>query len=187
MILPITLYGNSVLKRKVEEVDVNNKDVDIHDFIANLFETMYQANGVGLAAPQVDKSWAVFVIDTEAFLDEIDREKSVKEAFINPEIVDFLGADVSFNEGCLSVPGINEDVIRKEGIRIVYRNEAGEKMEREYHGKAARVIQHEYDHLLGKTFIERLSPLRRTLIRGKLNEIMNGKKVPGYRVKPNKK
>jgi peptide deformylase len=186
MILPITLYGNPVLRKPVEEVGTTPSDSELKQLIENMFDTMYHANGVGLAAPQVNMSLSLFVIDTEAFLDEGDTEKPVKKAFINPEIIDTLGGKVSFNEGCLSVPGINEEVLRPEGVRISYQDAEGNRFEEEYHGKAARVIQHEYDHLYGKMFVDRLSPLKKTLLKSKLNEIVNGKKVPSYRIKPNK-
>ncbi|MBO4281654.1 MAG: peptide deformylase [Bacteroidales bacterium] len=187
MILPITLYGNPVLRKTVEEVDFASADTDLKNFVNDLFDTMYQASGVGLAAPQVNRPIAVFVIDTEAFLDEGDTEQPVKKAFINPEITATVGGNVRFSEGCLSVPGINEEVLRPEGVRIRYQDVEGNQLEEEYHGKAARVIQHEYDHLFGKVFVDRLSPLKKTLLKSKLNEIVAGKKVPAYRIKPNKK
>lgn len=187
MILPITLYGNPVLRKNAEKIDIQNADFDLKAFIDNMFDTMYQANGVGLAAPQVNQALSVFVIDTEAFLDEDDTEKPVKKAFINPEITGTLGEKVGFSEGCLSVPGINEEVLRPEGVRIRYQDLENNTCEEEYHGKAARVIQHEYDHLDGKMFVDRLSPLKKTIIKSKLNEIANGKKNPPYRFKPNKR
>lgn len=186
MILPITLYGNPVLRKPVEEVGELQENTDLKQLVENLFDTMYNANGVGLAAPQVNMSLSLFVIDTEAFLDEGDTEKPVKKAFVNPEIIETLGGKVGFNEGCLSVPGINEEVLRPEGVRISYEDTEGNLFEEEFHGKAARVIQHEYDHLYGKMFVDRLSPLKKTLLKSKLNEIAHGKKVPSYRIKPNK-
>lgn len=187
MILPITLYGNPVLRKTVEEVDFPAPDTDLKSLVSDMFDTMYNANGVGLAAPQVNRPIAVFVIDTEAFLDEDDTEQPVKKAFVNPEITASVGESIRFSEGCLSVPGISEEVSRPEGVRIRYQDTDGNTFEEEYHGKAARVIQHEYDHLFGKVFVDRLSPLKKTLLKSKLNEIVTGKKVPAYRVKPNKK
>ncbi len=187
MILPITVYGNPVLRKTVAAVDTSDAELKLPELVGNMFETMYQANGVGLAAPQVNLSLSLFVIDTEAFLDEGDQEQPVKKAFVNPQILETLGENVSFSEGCLSVPGISEDVVRSEGVRIRYQDVDGTEHEEEYHGKAARVIQHEYDHLLGKVFVDRLSALRKTLLKSKLNEIVSGKKVPAYRIRPNKK
>ena len=186
MILPITLYGNPILRKEVEEVETGSANQELKQLVEDMFDTMYHANGVGLAAPQVNKSLALFVIDTEAFLDEGDTEKAVKKAFINPEITETSEKRCSFSEGCLSVPGINEEVLRPEGVRIRYQDVEGNSFDEEYHGKAARVIQHEYDHLYGKMFVDRLSPLKKTLLKSKLNEIVNGKKVPSYRIKPNK-
>jgi len=186
MILPITLYGNPILRKEVEEVETGSTSQELKQLVEDMFDTMYHANGVGLAAPQVNKSLALFVIDTEAFLDEGDTEKAVKKAFINPEITETSEKRCSFSEGCLSVPGINEEVLRPEGVRIRYQDVDGNNFEEEYHGKAARVIQHEYDHLYGKMFVDRLSPLKKTLLKSKLNEIVHGKKIPNYRIKPNK-
>lgn len=188
MILPITVYGNPILKKEAELVDFESKEINVSELVENMFETMYQANGVGLAAPQVNMSLALFVVDTAPFFDgESEGEKPLKKAFFNPEVLEFLGENLPFNEGCLSVPTINEDVVRKEGVRLYYQDINGNEYEEEFHGKAARVIQHEYDHLLGKTFVDRLSPLKRTLLKSKLNEIVSGKRVPAYRIKPNKK
>lgn len=188
MILPITVYGNPILRKEAEPVDFSDPELHLTELVENMFETMYQANGVGLAAPQINRSLSLFVVDTSPFFEEGEStEKPLVKAFVNPEIVEFLGENTPFNEGCLSVPSINEDVIRKEGVRICYQDLDGKTYEEEYHGKAARVIQHEYDHLLGKTFIDRLSPLKRTLLKGKLNEIAVGKRVPSYRIRPNRK
>ena len=186
MILPITLYGNPILRKEVEEAETGSAHPELNQLVADMFDTMYHANGVGLAAPQVNRSLALFVIDTEAFLDEGDTEKAVKLAFVNPEIIGTTEKKSSYSEGCLSVPGINEEVLRPEGVRIRYQDTEGNSHEEDYHGKAARVIQHEYDHLYGKMFVDRLSPLKKTLLKSKLNEIVHGKKVPNYRIKPNK-
>ncbi len=188
MILPITVYGNPILRKVAEPVDFEKREINLSELVDNMFETMYQANGVGLAAPQVNLSLALFVVDTAPFFEEDKSgEKPLKKAFFNPEVLEFMGENTPFNEGCLSVPTINEDVVRKEGVRLYYQDVEGNEFEEEFHGKAARVIQHEYDHLLGKTFVDRLSPLKRTLLKSKLNEIAVGKRVPSYRVRPNKK
>jgi len=185
MILPITVYGNPILKKEAAPVPDNLEG--LQELIVNMFETMYYARGVGLAAPQIDRSLKLFVIDTTPFIDEDVEEKALKAVFINAEILEYSGEDKSFNEGCLSVPEINENVIRKSSIRIRFQDENFKKHTEIFDGIAARVIQHEYDHTLGKTFIEKLSNLKKTLLKSKLNDISTGKKSPFYKVKPNKK
>ena len=187
MILPITVYGNPILKKEAAEVPRNYEGLQA--LIDNMFETMKHARGVGLAAPQVDLSLKLFVVDTHPFaeIDEDFNEEPLKAVFINAEILEFSGEDKSFNEGCLSVPDINENVIRKSIIRVRYQDENFVEHTQTFDGMAARVIQHEYDHTLGKTFVDRLSSLKRTLLRGKLNDISTGKKTTFYKVKPNKK
>lgn len=187
MILPITVYGNPVLKKVASEVD---KDYEgLQDLIFNMFETMHYAKGVGLAAPQVDLSLKLFVVDTNPFIDseEYGGNKPLEQVFINAEILEFMGEDEVFNEGCLSVPDINENVIRKSMIRIRYQDENFEEHIENFDGIAARVIQHEYDHTMGKTFIDRLSGFKKTLLKGRLNDISTGRKCPFYKVKQNKK
>ncbi|NLE63071.1 MAG: peptide deformylase [Bacteroidales bacterium] len=184
MVLPVTVYGNPILKKATSTVD---KDFEgLQELIANMFETMYHANGVGLAAPQVDVSIKLFVVDTTPFIDEDFDEKPLKAVFINAEILEFFGEDKVFNEGCLSVPEINENVVRKSKIRLRYQDENFVEHTQVFDGMAARVIQHEYDHTLGKVFVDRLSNLKKTLLKGKLNDISTGKKVPFYKIKLNK-
>ena len=185
MILPITVYGNPILKKEAALVPENYEG--LQELIENMFETMYYARGVGLAAPQVDKSLKLFVVDTLPFIDDETTEKPLKTVFINAEILEYSGEDAMFNEGCLSVPEINENVVRKSTIRIKYQDEKFVEHIQIFDGVAARVIQHEYDHTLGKTFIEKLSNLKKTLLKSKLNDISTGKKIPFYKVKPNKK
>lgn len=187
MILPITVYGNPVLKKVASEVD---KDYEgLQDLISNMFETMYYAKGVGLAAPQVDLSLNLFIVDTNPYIDseEFGTNKPLKQVFINAEILEFMGEDEAFNEGCLSVPDINENVIRKSIIRVRYLDENFEEHIETFDGIVARVVQHEYDHMMGKVFIDRLSGFKKTLLRGKLNDISTGRKSPFYKVKQNKK
>lgn len=180
MILPITAYGHPVLRKVTEEIDEEYPKLD--ELIANMFETMYHAEGVGLAAPQVNVPIRLFVMDASPMGDEIEDFKDFKKVFINPYIVDENGEEWSFNEGCLSIPGIREDVIRPDQIKIEYYDENWEFHEEEYDGIPARVIQHEYDHLDGILFPDRLSPIRRKLLRSKLNNISKGKVDIDYRM-----
>jgi len=181
MILPIIAYGNPILRREVENIEENYPD--LQNLVANLFETMYHAKGVGLAAPQIGLSISLFVIDSEKMEEENSASIPVKQVFINPEIVEFLGENAAYNEGCLSIPGINEDIVRKSAIKIWYQDENFVEHETVFTGMPARIIQHEYDHLLGKTFIDKLSPLKKTLLKGKLRDISSGRVETKYKVK----
>ena len=183
MIYPIVVYGNPILKKEAE--DIEKDEIDIKQLVADMFETMYHARGCGLAAPQIGKSINIFVIDTTVMEDD-PNITPVKQAFINAEITDRTGTDEMFKEGCLSVPGINEDVIRKSTITITYLDEDFVEHTQTFDGMPARVIQHEYDHIMGKTFIDRLSPFKRTLLKGKLKDIIYGRMRTFYRTKPNK-
>ncbi len=183
MILPITIYGNPILKKEAENISPDYPNLE--QLIADMFETMYHARGCGLAAPQIGKSINVFVIDTTE-MEEDENAIPIKKAFINAEIIAFSGKDELFCEGCLSVPGINEDVLRKSTIKIAYYDEKFQHHIEDYSGMPARVIQHEFDHILGKTFIDRISPLKRTLLKSKLRDISAGKRETFYKVKPNK-
>ena len=186
MIYPIVLYGDPVLKQKAKEVP---EDFDAQAFVDDLYETMYAAGGVGLAAPQVGKSLRVFVIDSSPMEEEEEGDgKGLKEAFINPEIVEEEGKSWAFEEGCLSIPGIREDVSRQEQVTINYLNQDLEEIEETFTGIRARIIQHEYDHIEGKLFTEYLSPLKKRLLKGRLANITKGKVDADYRVKvPSKK
>ena len=183
MIYPIVVYGNPILKKEAE--DIEKDEIDIKQLVADMFETMYHARGCGLAAPQIGKSINIFVIDTTEMEDD-PNITPVKQAFINAEITDRTGTDEMFKEGCLSVPGINEDVIRKSTITITYLDEDFVEHTQTFDGMPARVIPHEYDHIMGKTFIDRLSPFKRTLLKGKLKDIIYGRMRTFYRTKPNK-
>ena len=181
MILPIYLYGQPVLRKTAVEVDLN--DESLKGFIADLFETMYQADGVGLAAPQVGKSIRVFVVDSTPYKEIYPEHKPFKGAFINPTITDRFGNDVPFAEGCLSLPKINEDVIRKSDIHITYHDENGEYHDSDINGILARIIQHEYDHLEGKVFTDNLSQIKKMVLKRPLNDIAGGKVHPAYKTK----
>lgn len=194
MVLPIVVYGDPVL-RKVGE-DINKDYPGLQELIANMFETMYNANGVGLAAPQVGKAIRLFVIDASPFADreeedeedelskeEIEYLKDFKRVFINARIIEEGGEAWKFNEGCLSIPKIREDVSRKPTVTMEYYDEHFKKHKETFTGLAARVVQHEYDHIDGKLFTDRISALRRKLLAGKLNDIAKGKFSADYKTR----
>ena len=151
------------------------------ELIANMYETMYQANGVGLAAPQIGKSIRMFVIDSTPMEDE--ETPAVKKTFINPEILEETGEPWAFEEGCLSIPGIREDVNRQAKIRIRYYDEEWNEHEEEFDGIVARIIQHEYDHIEGILFTDHISTFKKRLLKGRLFNISKGKIDVDYRVK----
>lgn len=180
MYLPIYIYGHPVL-RKVSE-DIPTDYPGLTKFLEDMFQTMDEADGVGLAAPQVGKNIRVFVVDGNAF-EEMDPScKGFRKAFINAHILERSGDEISRNEGCLSIPGIHEDVKRKNKIRIAYRDENGEQQEEEYEGIKAWIIQHEYDHLDGILFTDHLSALKKRILKNKLNNLSLGKFKAAYRV-----
>ena len=181
MILPIYLYGQPVLRKKCKDIDVNFPDLD--KLINNMFETMYNAEGVGLAAPQVGLDIRLFVVDLEPLAEDNPQYSGFKKVFINPQIVERKGEIVKFNEGCLSLPGINETVEREETIRIQYLDENLVEHEEEYSDFFARCIQHEYDHIEGILFIDKLSAIRRQLLKSKLNNLVKGKTGAFYKTK----
>jgi peptide deformylase len=188
MILPIIAYGDPVL-RKVG-VDIDKKYPNLPELIENMKETMVNARGIGLAAPQIGKSIRLFIVDTSPFekdedLDEKEREflTNFKKVFINAKIIKEEGDEWAFNEGCLSIPDINEDVFREEKITIEYVDENFEKHVDVLDGLAARVVQHEYDHIEGILFTDKISSLKKRLIKKKLENISKGKINPDYRMK----
>ncbi|MDG1429430.1 MAG: peptide deformylase [Crocinitomicaceae bacterium] len=181
MILPIVAYGDAVLKKEAEEIEEKYPNLD--DLIANMFETMYEASGVGLAAPQIGKSIRLFIVDGSPFAEpeedgELDPKakglEDFKKVFINPIIEEESGEEWGFNEGCLSIPDIREEVYRKEKVTISYYNEKWELKEEEFDGYAARIIQHEYDHVDGILFTDRISTLKKRLLSKKLTNISKG-------------
>ena len=182
MILPIIAYGSPILRREAENIDEDYPDIS--NIVANLFETMYNAKGVGLAAPQIGLPISLFVIDSEKMEEEGKNVKPTKQVFINPEIIEFFGEETPYSEGCLSIPGINEDIVRKSAVKVWYQDEHFVEHETIFTGMPARIIQHEYDHLLGKTFIDKLSSLKKTLLKGKLRNISTGKVDVKYKIKP---
>ena len=181
MILPMYLYGQSVLRKVAEPID---KDYpELQTLIDNMFETMYKSEGVGLAAPQIGLGIRVVVIDASPMANEEPSLANSKMALINPHIESFEGENVSMEEGCLSLPGIHESVTRKNTIHITYMDENFVEHDEVISGYLARVIQHEYDHLEGHVFTDRISPIRRQLITNKLQNIAKGKVNCNYKTK----
>jgi len=181
MILPIYAYGQKVLKRKAKEIDANYEDLSV--LLENMWETMYNAKGVGLAAPQIGKSIRIFLVDTVQMEDDEKDMTGIKKIFINPEILEESGVEKAYEEGCLSIPDIRGDVKRLSEIKVVYYDENFQKFEEAYDGITARVIQHEYDHIEGKLFTEMLPPLRKQLVKRKLENIKKGKVRADYRMR----
>lgn len=181
MIYPIVIYGAPALRERCEEVPENFPD--LKKLTEDMFATMYEAEGVGLAAPQIGKNLRLFVVDCSPWADEDPRLKDFRKAFVNPEIYERSEQEDLFNEGCLSLPGLHEDVSRPVAVRIRYMDENFEQHDEPFDGYAARVIQHEYDHLDGKVFTDRLTPLRRNLIRSKLLNFTKGKFRASYRTR----
>ena len=183
MILPIYVYGHPLLRKTAKEIDAATYP-NLKELIDNMYETMYSAEGVGLAAPQVGLEDRIFVVDLEPLADNEHPEfKSFKKVFINAEITEKTGELEWVEEGCLSIPGIHEKVPREERIRIQYLDEDLQPHDEEYTGYMARVIQHEYDHLDGIMFTDRISPLRKRMIKSKLSNMEKGKVSCHYRVK----
>ena len=181
MILPVVAYGHSVLKHVAEDIKENSEE--LQTLIADMFETMYYTEGVGLAAPQINKSIRLFVIDTDPFKEKYPEGAGVKKVFINAQIEELSGEPWIFKEGCLSLPDMGEDVERPSIVRISYLDENWVKHEDTFDGIVARVIQHEYDHLEGQVFIDHISNIRRQLISGKLKKIVDGKIRCTYRTR----
>ena len=190
MIYPIIPYGNFILRKECDEIDEGK---DVTELVESMFETMYAAKGVGLAAPQIGKSLRLFVVDATPFSEEepegevekIDFPllKSLKKVFINPIIEDQMGQKWPFSEGCLSIPGIREDVVRKSEIEISYFDENWNYKEEVFRGLGARIIQHEYDHIEGVLFTDHLNPFKRQLLKRKFTDISKGKVDVDYRMK----
>ena len=182
MILPIVAYGSNVLRSQCKEIDSSYSNLD--QLIENMFETMYAASGVGLAAPQINKSIRLFIIDTSPFKDDESPNHEVcKKIFINPKITSITGESWSFSEGCLSIPEVREDVKRLSEITIEYFDKDFNKHTETYDGLNARVILHEYDHIEGILFVDKISPLRKRMIKGKLKDISNGTLNANYLIR----
>lgn len=193
MVLPIVVYGDPVLRKVC--VDIEKTHVNLAQIIKDMYETMYEANGVGLAAPQVNKAIRLFVVDASPFA-EVDEDEEpeftpeemkqmdgFKKTFINARIIEETGEEWKFNEGCLSIPKVREDVLRKPTVTIEYYDENFKKHKETYDGIIARVIQHEYDHIEGVLFTDKINPFKRKLIAGKLADISKGKFRADYKTR----
>ncbi len=181
MIYPVFLYGSPVLRKVATDIPEGFPGLD--ELIESLFETMYHSDGIGLAAPQIGMSLRIFVIDASPLEEEDSSLKEFKKVFINPRILLYEGEIEKYNEGCLSIPDIREDVERENAVNIGYFDRDFKYREEYYEGVAARIIQHEYDHLEGKLFTDYISPLKRRLLKRKLTSISKGKVDVKYRVK----
>ncbi|MDA9128401.1 peptide deformylase [Flavobacteriaceae bacterium] len=188
MIYPIVAYGDPVLRKKAQDIAADYPNLSA--LIDDMFETMYAASGIGLAAPQIGKSIRIFIVDATPFEDDEDLSEAdrtllgqFKKVFINPEIVEERGEEWVFNEGCLSIPDIREDVFRKDEITIKYLDADFKEHEEVFSGIAARIIQHEYDHIEGILFTDHLSALKKRMIKGKLTQISKGLVRADYRMK----
>lgn len=188
MILPIVAYGHPVLRKMCE--DITPEYPKLQELIANMWETMYSSSGVGVAAPQVNRPIRLFVIDSKQIIEGMDDEEraeypgdnGVKQVFINAHIVETGGDEWAYNEGCLSIPKVREDVYRPESVTLRYVDENFQPHEETFTGVTARVIFHEYDHIDGKLFIDHLKPLKRRMIKGKLEDITKGKISVDYKM-----
>ena len=184
MVYPIIMYGNPVLRKKAKDIE---KGSDIFELVQDMFETMNAAHGIGLAAPQIGKSVRLFVVDGTSVEDEPELA-GFKKTFVNAEIIDQQGEEWPFEEGCLSIPNIREEIFRKQKLWIRYYDENWNQHEEEYSGMKARIIQHEYDHIEGKLFIDYLTPLKKRMLKGKLSDISKGDVETEYRIlAPSKK
>ena len=184
MILPIYVYGSDVLREMAKDIDINALGIkeEIKKLVEDMFETMYQADGVGLAAPQVGKLIRVLVVDGSPLADDdVPELKEFKRALINPVIVEESEETVEYSEGCLSIPDIHADVVRPEKIKVTYLDENLDAKEELFEGFACRMVQHEMDHLDGILFVERIAPIRKKMIQSKLNNIKSGKKRAAYK------
>ena len=188
MILPIVAYGAQILRKVSASIDASCPSLP--KLLEDMWETMYSSNGVGLAAPQINKDIRLFVIDSAQIFESLEPHEigkypdapGVKQVFINAKVVDLAGEVWSYNEGCLSIPNIREDVSRHETVTLEYQDENFNTHTKTFNGITARVILHEYDHIEGKLFIDYLKPLRKKLLQGKLNDISKGKTRIDYKM-----
>jgi peptide deformylase len=188
MILPIVAYGSPVLRAKGREIGPDYPDLE--KLIADMWETMYESSGVGLAAPQINKPIRLFVIDSTQIFNNLEEDEKgdypdapgMKEVFINAQITGLNGEPWPYSEGCLSIPKIREEILRNEEVTLEYDDASFQHHEKTFHGLTARVILHEYDHIEGKLFIDYLKPLKRKLLKGKLDDISKGKVIVDYKM-----
>lgn len=178
MIYPIVMYGDPVLRQRAKDIEPGT---DLKQLVDDMFETLDAANGIGLAAPQIGKSIRLFVVDGTA-LDEEPGMADFKKVFVNAEMVEEAGTPWEFEEGCLSIPNIREKISRKGQLRIRYFDEDWNPVEETFDGMKARIIQHEYDHIEGKMFVDYLTPLKKRILKGKLSDISKGKVDTEYRI-----
>lgn len=181
MIYPIYIYGHPVLRKTAEDIPLDYPD--LQQLIDDMYETMFHADGIGLAAPQIGLPIRVVTIGLDVFSDEYPEYKDFKRAYINPHIVETAGEEVVMEEGCLSVPGIHESVKRPSKIRVTYLDEQMQEHDEWVEGFLARVMQHEFDHLEGHVFVDRVSPIRRQLLKSKLTNLLKGKVRCSYKTK----
>lgn len=181
MILPVYTYGQPVLRKVAEDIPTDYPN--LKELIQNMFETMNRADGVGLAAPQIGLPIRVVTIDLDVLSEDMPEFKDFRKAYINPHILDVGEEEVSMEEGCLSLPGIHESVKRPDRVHVTYLDENFETHDEWVEGYLARVMQHEFDHLDGKMFIDHISPLRKQMVKGKLNALLKGKARCSYKVK----
>ncbi len=188
MIFPIVAYGAPILRKISKPIDANYPD--LKKLLDDMWETMYSSNGVGLAAPQINKDIRIFLVDSQQIFENMDEEEQksytdgpgIKKVFINANIIDTDGEHWAYNEGCLSIPKIREDILRAETVTIQYCNEDFTEFTETFSGITARVILHEYDHIEGKLFIDYLKPLRKKMLQSKLNDISKGKIKVDYKM-----
>lgn len=181
MIYPITVYGDPILRKVTTDVD--QKYEGLEKLVDDMFETMHNAEGVGLAAPQIGLTVRVFVVDLSPLAEDEPLLKDFRKAFINPHIIEKEGDKILMDEGCLSIPGLREDVLRFNTIRIQYFDTNWQEHDEVYSGFSARVLQHEYDHLDGIMFVDYCSPLKKRLLKRKLSDISKGNVTTSYRIK----
>lgn len=186
MILPIYIYGSEVLRERASDFDISAPDAagTISKLVSDMFETMYQADGVGLAAPQVGKSIRVLVVDGAPLADDMPELKNFKRAMINPVVLEESEETIEYNEGCLSIPDINAGVVRPKKIRVEYLDENLFRREEELDNFACRMVQHEIDHLNGVLFTDLCAPIRKKMLQSRLSNIMNGKVKTHYKTAP---
>lgn len=178
MIYPIVMYGDPVLRQRGKDIEPGT---DIKQLVEDMYETLEGANGIGLAAPQIGKSLRLFIVDGTSLEDEPGMD-NFRKVFVNPQILEEAGSPWEFEEGCLSIPNIRERISRKEQLRIRYFDENWNAFEETFDGMKARIIQHEYDHIEGKMFVDYLTPLKKRLLKGKLADISKGKVDTEYRI-----
>jgi len=181
MLLPIYAYGQPILKKVGEDIDENYEGLS--DLLVSMWETMYHADGVGLAAPQIGRAIRIFLVDTVQTMEEGDEDKGIKMVFINAQVLEESGESWSYEEGCLSIPNIRGEVSRVDQVTIKWVDEEWNEHQQTFNGINARVIQHEYDHIEGKLFTEKLKPLKKKLIKRKLEAIKKGNVKAHYRMK----